>query len=138
MNKLNTACDDECDRDDIDVNVMVIVMTTCFLLSYLVRIASSITFSYECAFRRSTTDSSEMEIYEYKRPPNGENTCGLQWLHAFICYLLFFICVVALVYIVLCHFYIFKDGGSDVNPKRIAKHRHQEQQSTVAAKRECF
>lgn len=140
MNELSTACDDECDRDDdIDDNDMFIVMTTCFLLSYLVQIASSITLTAntlmdDWGLRGSGSKvSSEME--NYKRPPNGENSYAPPGYASF---LLLLISVVALLYAAVLYHTYYNVGGSDANP-RIAKSRHQQQQSTtVAAKRECF
>lgn len=141
MNELSTACDDECDRDnDVDDNDMFIVMTTCFLLSYLVQIASSITLTANTLMDdwglrgrgSGSTVPSEMENFE--RPPNGENSYAPP---GFVIFLVFLFSVGTL-YATICYHTYYNVSGSDANP-RIAKHRHQQQQSTtVAAKRECF
>ncbi|XP_027854347.2 LOW QUALITY PROTEIN: M-phase inducer phosphatase-like [Aphis gossypii] len=113
---------------------MFIVMTTCFLLSYLVQIASSIaltanTLMDDWGLRKSgSTVSSEMENFE--RPPNGENGFAPP---GFIIVLVFLFSVGTL-YATLYHTYYHVNGA--VANSRVAKHRHQQQQSTtVSAKR---
>lgn len=138
MNELSTTCDDECDRDDGNAdNVMFIVMTTCFLLSYLVQIASSITLTantfMEMTGMHGSGPTLSSEVEDFKRPPNGENSSINPGMAIFW---LFLISVGTLLYAL--HNAYYNVGDSDANP-RIVKHRHQQQQSTtVAAKRECF
>jgi len=77
-----------------------------------------------------STVSSEVE--NYKRPPNGENNYfpGINIIWPLIISVAFLLYALQLTY--------YNVGGSGAN-RRIAKHQHQQQQSTtMAAKRECF
>lgn len=142
MNELLTTCDDECDRDEIDDDDdMFIVMTTCFLLSYLVQFAASITLTANTlidavgsSIRSVSTSSAAVE--SYKRPPNSEN----YWLgYPGMTFFWLFVLFVGVIFYALHHAY-YKVGDSTEDPQMAEqKDQQQQQQSTnIVSKRECF
>ena len=115
-------------------------MTTCFLLSYLVQFAASITLTANTlidavgsSIRSVSTSSATVE--SYKRPPNGENYFltypGMTFFWLFLVF-------VGVIFYALHNVY-YKVGDSTEDPQMSEqKDQQQQQQSTnIVSKREC-
>ncbi|XP_025190789.1 uncharacterized protein LOC112591246 [Melanaphis sacchari] len=115
---------------------MFIVMTTCFLITYLVQITASIMLTANALIDSvggRTGSSTSAAVESYKSPPNGENN-SMSYPGIAILWLILF-SVGSMLYALHNNYYNVRRSAE--NP-RMAEQKHRQQQqhtTTIAAKR---